>query len=79
METNFELTNDEKEEMTNIIQDYVQKEHCQHFGNLEAMILLEFVVQKLGPIFYNKGVQDSHTYITDKLDDIFEIEKSVPK
>jgi len=79
VKTNFDLSNEKREEMTNIIQDYVQREHSEHFGNLEAMLLLDFFIKKLAPSFYNMGVEDSHTYMTDKLDDIFEIEKSIPE
>ncbi|HLR03997.1 MAG TPA: DUF2164 domain-containing protein [Virgibacillus sp.] len=79
MQPTFELTKEEKDELTNTIHDYVQREHSEHFGNMEAMLLLDFFMENIAPIFYNKGVQDSHMYITDKLDDLFEIEKRISK
>lgn len=79
MAKTFDLTNEEKAEMSQMIQDYMQQEHNANYGNLEAMLLLDFFTEKLAPLFYNKGVADSHQYMTNKLDDLFEIEKSVAR
>ncbi|HLQ71468.1 MAG TPA: DUF2164 family protein, partial [Bacillota bacterium] len=59
--------------------EYVQAEHSEHFGNLEAMLLLDFFTENIAPIFYNMGITDSHAYMTEKLDDIFEIEKVISR
>lgn len=32
-------------------------------------------MREIAPTFYNLGVRDSHTYVSNKLDDLFEIEK----
>ncbi|SET59660.1 Uncharacterized conserved protein, DUF2164 family [Oceanobacillus limi] len=71
----FELTKQQKEEMIEQIQHYFQTERNEELGNLAAMLLLEFFMEKLAPVFYNQGVEDSHTYLAEKLDDIFEIQK----
>jgi len=79
MASPFELSYEQKEDMTNMIHEYVQREHSEHLGNLEAMLLLDFFIENIGPIFYNMGVEDSHAFLTDKLDDVFEIEKPLSK
>lgn len=75
MKPKFELTKQEKEKLVGAIQGYFEKERGEQIGDLAAMLVLEFFMEELAPVFYNKGVEDSHAYMTEKLDDIFEIQK----
>ncbi|MBP1970745.1 uncharacterized protein (DUF2164 family) [Virgibacillus natechei] len=75
MKPKFELTKDQKNEMVGLIQGYFEKERNEQIGNLAAMLMLDFFMEELAPVFYNKGVEDSHAHMTEKLDDIFEIQK----
>ncbi|MUK88956.1 DUF2164 family protein [Ornithinibacillus sp. L9] len=75
MKPRFEFTKEQKDEMVQMIQVYYLEERNEEIGNLAAMLLLEFFMEKLAPIFYNQGVEDSHQYISQKLDDLFEIQK----
>lgn len=73
MKPKFELTKDQKHEMVGLIQGYFEKERNELIGNLAAMLMLDFFMEELAPVFYNKGVEDSHAYMIEKLDDIYEI------
>lgn len=75
MKPQFELPKDVKDELVGLIQEYYEKEQDEPIGNLKAMLLLDFFMEKLAPKFYNLGVEDAHAYITMKTDDIFEIQK----
>lgn len=75
MEPIFELSKEQKDKMIGLIQAYFEKEQDEKIGNLQAMLLLDFVIEKLAPTFYNLGVEDSYHYMTEKIDDIFEIQK----
>ncbi|MEN1967453.1 DUF2164 domain-containing protein [Lentibacillus sp. N15] len=75
MNAKFDLTKQQKEEMTGLIKDYFIKERDEEIGDLAAMLLLEFFTEKLAPHFYNIAVEDCHTYMAEKLDDLFEIQK----
>lgn len=75
MKSKFELTKQEKEKLVGAIQGYFEKERDEQIGDLAAMLVLEFFMEELAPVFYNKGVEDSHIYLTEKLDDLYEIQK----
>ncbi|MGM8364509.1 DUF2164 domain-containing protein [Virgibacillus sp. W0181] len=75
MKANFNLTKEQKDEMVGHIQHYFEMELDKQIGNLTAMMILDFITEKFGPTFYNLGVEDSHSYMTEKIDDIFEIQK----
>ncbi len=75
MKSTFELSKEKKDKMIVSIQEYFEKEQAKEIGNLQAMLLLDFIMEKLAPEFYNLGVEDSYRYLTEKIDDIFEIQK----
>jgi len=71
----FELSKSTKDEMVAEIQTYFMDERGEELGDLAARLMLDFITQKLGPNFYNLGVQDSYRFMSQKLEDLFEIEK----
>lgn len=75
MKPKFDLTKEQKDEMTGLIQGYFEKERDEDIGNLAAMLILDFFMEELAPVFYNIGVEDSHTYMTEKMEDLFGIQK----
>jgi uncharacterized protein (DUF2164 family) len=75
MKQKFDLTNQQKDELTGLIQDYFSKERGEDIGNLAAMLILDFFVEELAPVFYNFGVEDSHAFMIEKIDDLYGIEK----
>jgi uncharacterized protein (DUF2164 family) len=52
------------------------EERGEEIGDLASLMVLEFFTDKLGPHFYNLGIQDSYRYMSQKLEDLFEIEKA---
>ncbi|WP_053217221.1 DUF2164 domain-containing protein [Virgibacillus senegalensis] len=75
MKQNFELTPQQKEEMTTAIKTYFSEERNEELGDLAASLILDFFMEKLAPKFYNLGIEDAHAYMSSKLEDIFEIQK----
>lgn len=71
----FNMSKEQKENMIHLLQEYFMEEHGEEIGNLKAMLLLDFIMEKLAPAFYNFGIEDSHQYMTEKIDDLFEIQK----
>ncbi|MBC7959233.1 MAG: DUF2164 family protein [Vallitaleaceae bacterium] len=57
------------------IQHYFLKERDEDLGLLSATLILEFFIEKLGPAFYNQGLQDAMRFITEKAEDIYSLEK----
>ncbi|MBY7144184.1 DUF2164 domain-containing protein [Virgibacillus sp. NKC19-3] len=75
MKPKIELTKPEKETLVGIIQGYFERERGEQIGELAAMLMLDFFIEEIAPLFYNKGVEDSRSYMTEKLDDLYEILK----
>ncbi|KIL52112.1 DUF2164 domain-containing protein [Jeotgalibacillus soli] len=75
MKDKFSFTAAEKKEMTKAIQTYFQYERDEVLGDLAASLLLDFILHKIGPAIYNKGVADAHEFLKEKLEDVFELHK----
>ena len=64
------LEKEKREEMVKAIITYFRKERDEEIGQLAAGILLDFVIEKLAPEFYNQGVLDSCAYLNEKVEDM---------
>ncbi len=76
MQPPFSLPKEKRDEMINAIQDYFAAERQEELGNLEAGFILDFFMINIAPTFYNQGVKDAHQFLSEKLEDVFEIEKA---
>ncbi|WP_186575838.1 DUF2164 family protein [Aquibacillus kalidii] len=77
MKQDFNLHSTKKQELIYEIQQFYITEYQEEIGNIKASIILEFFMDKLAPTFYNLGIDDAHSYLSDKLEDIFEIQKKL--
>ncbi|UII54461.1 DUF2164 domain-containing protein [Cytobacillus spongiae] len=75
MSATFELSKEQKEQMTEAIKEFFWNSRDEEIGDLAAILVLDFFMSELAPLFYNKGVADSHQFISEKLEDLFEIQK----
>ncbi|ASN04631.1 DUF2164 domain-containing protein [Virgibacillus necropolis] len=75
MKQKFELTKEQKDDMAGLIKGYFEKERGEDIGNLASLLIVDFFIEELAPLFYNIGVEDCHAYMSSKLDDLFEIQK----
>jgi uncharacterized protein (DUF2164 family) len=71
----FKLEKYEEEKMIREIQRFFMEERDEEIGNLASILLLDFISKNLGKFYYNKGVQDSYKFMSDKLMELSEIEK----
>jgi uncharacterized protein (DUF2164 family) len=69
------LTNERREEIISEIKNYFLKEREEEVGDLAAGLILDFIMEKIAPEFYNQGVFDSHQYMRDAADDLFGLQK----
>ncbi|MFD1039783.1 DUF2164 domain-containing protein [Virgibacillus byunsanensis] len=75
MKPKFELSTDKKESLVETIKVYFEQERDEKIGDLAAVLILEFFMEKLAPTFYNIGIEDGHALMTEKVDDMFGIMK----
>lgn len=67
----IKLTPEKKREMTAAIKGYFQTERDEEMGELAAGLILNFIVDKLAPEFYNQGVADAYKHISEKAEDLY--------
>ncbi|MRH44603.1 DUF2164 family protein [Aquibacillus halophilus] len=75
MNQKFNLKSVDKEAMIESIKEYFKRERNEELGDLAASLILDFFTEELAPLFYNIGIEDAHTYINSKLEEIFELQK----
>ncbi|MCD6180774.1 MAG: DUF2164 domain-containing protein [Candidatus Cloacimonetes bacterium] len=66
----IELSLSQKQLMISRIQHYYSTEMGEEIGNLGATLLLDFIVEKLAPIFYNLGMDDCITIMMQHVEDL---------
>lgn len=54
---------------------YFWQERNEELSNLGAELLLDFIINDLGPHIYNKGVEDCHAYMYERVEDLLGLEK----
>jgi len=74
-ENSLEVTKERRNEMVMEIKNYFLKEREEEIGDLAAGLILDFILEKIAPEFYNQGVYDSHTYMGDAVEDLLSIQK----
>ncbi|MGY0614574.1 DUF2164 domain-containing protein [Vibrio sp. FJH11] len=71
----------QKETLATAIQDYMQDELSLEIGQFDSEFLIDFITDKLGAVYYNKGVEDAKAVIERRMlelsDELYEIEKEV--
>ena len=75
----IEFSKQQKEQIVQKIQTYLNDELDFEIGQFDAEFLLDFFSEQVGAYYYNQGLQDAKTVITNQLADIdealYEIEK----
>jgi uncharacterized protein (DUF2164 family) len=71
----FAISKEKRDEMTGWIKEYYRKERDEDIGDLSAILLLDFFMDKIAPEFYNQGVYDSQRYMSDKCLDLLGLQK----
>jgi len=77
----IEFTRQEKELMAQKVKAYFRDELNQDIGGFDAEFLVDFFAREMGGFFYNRGLYDAETLITEKVseisDQLLELEKPV--
>ncbi|MFW1467125.1 DUF2164 domain-containing protein [Vibrio parahaemolyticus] len=77
----IKLERAQKETLASAIQDYMQDELSIEIGQFDSEFLIDFITDKLGSVYYNKGVEDAKAVIERRMlemsDELYEIEQEV--
>lgn len=76
----MQFSKQEREALSERLKDYMADELDCELGQFESEFLLDFISEKLGPYFYNRGLYDAQAILSGRIDDlndaILELEKS---
>lgn len=79
----IKLPKEEKDELVRKVQAYFQEERSETIGDLGAELLLDFMIQAIGPHIYNKAVADVKMFVSEKFayieEEIDTLKRSTPR
>lgn len=67
----IDLTKEQKTLAADMLKEFLLDSFDVEIGGLQASIMLDFITEKLGPLYYNKAVADAQAFITEKTEDMF--------
>ncbi|MCG6442981.1 DUF2164 domain-containing protein [Vibrio parahaemolyticus] len=77
----IKLERAQNETLASAMQDYMQDELSIEIGQFDSEFLIDFITDKLGAVYYNKGVEDAKAVIERRMlemsDELYEIEQEV--
>lgn len=75
----IELEKPVREGLVRVLSRYLKDELELEVGGMDAMLLLDFLTEKMGPHFYNQALYDVRALLTAKAealaDAVYELEK----
>ncbi len=74
MDSRLKLSREERTQIVEDLQSYFLNEKGEEIGELAAVLLLDFIGERLGPIYFNRGLQEAMVYIAERLDDLHGLE-----
>jgi uncharacterized protein (DUF2164 family) len=64
------LSPDNRDEAAHRLRDWLSKEQDLELGRLPAEMLVDFIEQQIGRLYYNQGLRDAETLIRAKTEDV---------
>jgi len=59
----------DKEQLVYKITQYFENEIGQSIGNFDAEFLIDFFVELIGPAIYNRGLNDAHKILLERIEE----------
>jgi uncharacterized protein (DUF2164 family) len=73
--TEIKLKKEVRKSIIDDIKVYFYKERNEEINDLGAELLLDFIIQNVGPHIYNHAINDAYTYMNEKIEDLIGLEK----
>ncbi|HBW38643.1 MAG TPA: DUF2164 domain-containing protein [Desulfosporosinus sp.] len=71
----IELKKEVRTVLVETIRRYFWNERNEEINHLGAELLLDFIINEIGPYIYNQGIEDSYTYMNERIEDLLGLEK----
>jgi uncharacterized protein (DUF2164 family) len=67
----IKLTKEQEAVANQKISEYLLINYQLELGNIEASSFVDFISQELGKYYYNQGINDAHSILESKLEDLY--------
>ena len=67
----IQLSKEQQELALEKIKDYFFEEREEQLGELQSRMLLDFIIEKIGPVIYNQAIEDMRKYMSERVDDMY--------
>jgi uncharacterized protein (DUF2164 family) len=64
------LSPDARKQALASIKQYASENLEQDLGDLQAGLMLDYILKDIGPSIYNRAIQDAQTYLQDRISDL---------
>jgi uncharacterized protein (DUF2164 family) len=71
----FKLDKETKLELIKAVQTFFSFERDEEINEFQATIVLQFIIEKIGPYIYNHAVEDCCRFMTDRALDLYALQK----
>lgn len=75
MKMEIELKKEVREGLVEGLKEFFWKERDEEITNLGAVLILDYILNNIGPHIYNKAIEDSYAYMYERIEDLRGLEK----
>ncbi|MBB3112760.1 uncharacterized protein (DUF2164 family) [Paenibacillus phyllosphaerae] len=75
----LKLPREQKDVLIEKVQAFFQEERSEEIGALAAEMLLDYMIQEVGPTIYNQAIQDASRLVNERMVSIEEDLRSLEK
>lgn len=54
------------------LKNYFVNEREESIGDLQSRLMMDFILEKIGPAIYNQAIYDMQRYMNEKIEDMYE-------
>lgn len=65
------LTDEQRQIALEQIKTYFYEERDEQIGELQSRLLLDFIIEKVGPQIYNQAIVDMQKYMSERVEDMY--------
>jgi len=70
----IDLSIEEKKAMVESVKKYFLNERDMDLGDLAASLILNFFIEEIGPVCYNRGVDDAYKCMNERIEDLMALQ-----